>query len=321
VANKTCSISFQTSSCHSRLFECNWWTYSRNQGKNLEQEYQKQLTYLRYDGSFSAFGKSDPAGSTWLTAFVTRAFIVAQRYIAIDENVINRSLKFLIDQQNDNGSFAEEGQVYDKSLQGGSGQNQYALTAFVLLAAENAGIELKKFNSGNETTFSVLQKGTECIINGTSEGQLKDPYANSLISYLLTLIKHPKSELYFNMTEDAATIDLKSNLKHWESLRSRKPEVHENTKLPIVYRQWEPRIQPASVETTSYALLSYLLRDKLSDSFAIARWLMKQRNPEGGFISTQDTVVGIKALANSIAKELRSGDERRCRVFERVSRA
>lgn len=31
----------------------------------METGYQKELTYKRDDGSFSAFGKSDAAGSTW----------------------------------------------------------------------------------------------------------------------------------------------------------------------------------------------------------------------------------------------------------------
>lgn len=33
--------------------------------KFLETGYQQELTYRRDDGSFSAFGKSDPNGSTW----------------------------------------------------------------------------------------------------------------------------------------------------------------------------------------------------------------------------------------------------------------
>jgi CD109 antigen len=61
------------------------------------------------------------------------------------------------------------------------------------------------------------------------------------------------------------------------------------------------QVKPASVEMTGYALLIYLLREgpkgELKDSIAIGRWLLKQRNECGGFISTQDTVVGLTALA------------------------
>ena len=31
----------------------------------MEQGYQRQLSYKRVDGSFSAFGKNDDSGSTW----------------------------------------------------------------------------------------------------------------------------------------------------------------------------------------------------------------------------------------------------------------
>jgi CD109 antigen len=32
----------------------------------METGYQQELTYRHQDGSFSAFGNSDPSGSTWL---------------------------------------------------------------------------------------------------------------------------------------------------------------------------------------------------------------------------------------------------------------
>ena len=35
----------------------------------------------------------------------------------------------------------------------------------------------------------------------------------------------------------------------------------------------------------------------LGDSVPVVRWLLEQRNANGGFISTQDTVVGLAALA------------------------
>ena len=48
--------------------------------------YQRQLTYRRSDGSFSAFGQSDPEGSLWLTAFVLKSFAQADGLIYIGRN-------------------------------------------------------------------------------------------------------------------------------------------------------------------------------------------------------------------------------------------
>ena len=47
--------------------------------------YQRELTYRRSDGSFSAFGDNDAQGSLWLTAFVLKTFAQADGLIYIDQ--------------------------------------------------------------------------------------------------------------------------------------------------------------------------------------------------------------------------------------------
>lgn len=49
------------------------------------------------------------------------------------------------------------------------------------------------------------------------------------------------------------------------------------------------------IEITAYALIS-LLEDKDIDHIAIFRWLIEQRNENGGFENTHATVVGLQAL-------------------------
>lgn len=155
----------------------------------LERGYQQQLTYLRSDGSFSAFGKSDRVGSTWLTAFVTRSFIRAQKWITIDKNVIDRSLAFLRRQQNDNGSFSEEGFVYDKSLQGGT-QGELALTAFTLLTFHEA--EVAGMTNDNK---SVLADGLKFVVKAMEKPEAKkSPHVANLVGYLLHVVNHPKKD-------------------------------------------------------------------------------------------------------------------------------
>ena len=98
----------------------------------MESGYQRELTYKHTDGSFSAFGNSDPSGSTWLTAFVARWFIQASKHISVEESVIDNSLEWLTNVQASNGSFPEVGKVSHTDMQGGSGQG-IALTAFTIL--------------------------------------------------------------------------------------------------------------------------------------------------------------------------------------------
>lgn len=65
----------------------------------MEIGYQRELTYKHPDGSFSAFGKSDDSGSTWLTAFVVRSFLQAKGHIMVEDNVVNEALDWLKDKQ------------------------------------------------------------------------------------------------------------------------------------------------------------------------------------------------------------------------------
>lgn len=52
-----------------------------------------------------------------------------------------------------------------------------------------------------------------------------------------------------------------------------------------------------SIEVTSYGLLAMLESKRFTDGFPYFKWLLNQRNSKGGFISTQDTVLGLQALA------------------------
>lgn len=112
-----------------------------------EKGYQRQLTYRHADGSFSAFGKSDKMGSTWLTAFVAKSFQQAASFIEVDEKIVNEALKWLSKQQNNDGSFSEVGTVSHKAMQGGSNKG-VALTAYVLTAfLENEVFNVYSFDA------------------------------------------------------------------------------------------------------------------------------------------------------------------------------
>lgn len=78
--------------------------------------YQRQLNYIHRDGSYSAFGKSDPSGSLWLTAFVVKSFAAARHYISIDDAQLLVSIKWLLTQQLENGCFPIVGTVLHKDL-------------------------------------------------------------------------------------------------------------------------------------------------------------------------------------------------------------
>lgn len=149
-----------------------------------EKGYQRELTYRHNDGSFSAFGKLDKSGSTWLTAFVAKSFRQADAFIDVDESIIDDALKWLSKKQNSDGSFAEVGTVSHKAMQGGSGKG-IALTAYVLTAfLESRDIE---------TTYEpTINKAIDYIIRSLESQQ--DIYAMAVAAYALQLAKHPNKD-------------------------------------------------------------------------------------------------------------------------------
>lgn len=54
-----------------------------------------------------------------------------------------------------------------------------------------------------------------------------------------------------------------------------------------------PRARPIDIETAGFALLYYSLEKNYQGGINVLRWLISQRNPNGGFQSTQ---VSIKTI-------------------------
>ncbi|EJD75505.1 A-macroglobulin complement component family protein [Loa loa] len=141
--------------------------------KYMESGYQRELTYRRDDHSFSAFGQSDKHGSTWLTAFVVRSFKQAQQFIFVDEHILQKSIAFLnAQQQQENGAFAERGEVHHKAMQGGASEGGVPLTAYVYTALLENGVR-------DEKAQHYLEQHLEEIKN--------DPYALAIVTYVFHL--------------------------------------------------------------------------------------------------------------------------------------
>ncbi|XP_071630308.1 thioester-containing protein 1 allele S3-like isoform X2 [Temnothorax longispinosus] len=247
--------------------------------KYLDIGYQQELTYRHNDGSFSAFGMSDPSGSTWLTAFVAKSFKQAADYIAVEDRIINEALQWLSNNQAANGSFPEVGKVSHRDMQGGAAKG-LALTAYTLIAFLENEESLGKYRN-------TINKAVDYIVRNM-EG-LNDTYALSLCAYALHLAKHPYETSAFNFLESKAIT--KQDLKWWSKPI---PKDNKNPHYSL------PR--SVDVEMTSYALLLYLRRNLVADAIPVMKWLVKQRNTEGGFASTQDTVIGLQALAKLAEK-------------------
>jgi len=237
-----------------------------------EQGYQRELQYRRHDGSFSAFGNSDTSGSTWLTGFVLKSFLLARPYITIDLSILLQSLNYIATKQNADGSFREDGVVIHTDMQGGSSSG-VSLTAYIAIVLTQSLSTFPQYESERNAALSFL----------ASHYNSSDVYSLGITSYALFIGNHPSFQSVFAQFYNLA-IETTTEI-HWEKPQ----EVNPNS-----WWYYQPR--SLDVEISAYGLLTLFSRN-IGKSLKIIRWLVKQQNSIGGFQSTQDTVMALEALA------------------------
>ncbi|PNJ28667.1 CPAMD8 isoform 4 [Pongo abelii] len=219
--------------------------------------YQRQLTYKRQDGSYSAFGERDASGSMWLTAFVLKSFAQARSFIFVDPRELAATKSWIIQQQQADGSFPAVGRVLNKDIQeerGSIDKARHFLESAVPLAT--------------------------------------DPYSCALTTYVLTLLRSPAAPEALRKLRSLAI--MRDGFTHWSLTNSW--DVDKGTFLSFSDRVSQSVVS-AEVEMTAYALLTYTLLGDVAAALPVVKWLSQQRNALGGFSSTQDTCVALQALA------------------------
>lgn len=249
--------------------------------KHIESGYQRELTYKRPDGSFSAFGNSDKSGSTWLTAFVLKSFTQAKPYSNIDSNVLETATQWLMSRQMSDGSFDEPGEVHHKAMQGGAGgKGSPSLSAFVMIAV------LQDKNIARRNYSSQLTKAEQYLVRQLRSSQ--SPYEVAIITYALHLADSPAADSAYQALQNMARRN--PDQTHWTTDEGKEEKLGDKQSFHF----YLPKSN--DVEATSYALLTYVLRADIEPAVPILRWLVNQQNEKGGYSSTQDTVIGLQAL-------------------------
>uniref|UniRef100_A0A667GR44 Pregnancy zone protein n=1 Tax=Lynx canadensis TaxID=61383 RepID=A0A667GR44_LYNCA len=256
----------------------------------LVSGYQRQLNYKHKDGSYSTFGDYDSRsqGNTWLTAFVLKSFAQARSYIFVENSHITDALTWLSQKQKENGCFQRSGSLLNNAIKGGV-DDEVTLSAYITIALLEMPLPV---------THPVVRNALFCLESAwrsisESEAQGNLVYTKALLAYAFALAGNQakRSELLESLDKDAVKED---ESIHWQ----RPGKVQE---VPSLY--YQPRAPSVEVEMTAYLLLAYLTArptpssEDLSVASRIVKWITKQQNPNGGFSSTQDTVVALQALS------------------------
>uniref|UniRef100_A0A8C5TNV2 Alpha-2-macroglobulin n=1 Tax=Malurus cyaneus samueli TaxID=2593467 RepID=A0A8C5TNV2_9PASS len=249
----------------------------------LVSGYQRQLNYKHQDGSYSTFGpRFGQPGNTWLTAFVVKSFAQARHHIFIEEKHIHDALNWLSYKQKENGCFQSSGTLLNNAMKGGV-DNEVTLTAYITIALLEIPLPV---------TLSVVRNALFCLETAANQ-QENHVYTKALLAYAFALAgnREKRKALLDSLGKEAIR---KDGSVHWQ-----RPGKEPEANLPY-YRHRAPS---AEVEMTAYVLLAHLTsqpgpaQDELSFAALIAKWISSQQNPNGGFSSTQDTVVALQALS------------------------
>lgn len=201
---------------------------------------------------------------------MVKSFAQARKYAPeIDNRVIQKAVKFLIEQQKPNGAFAENGRVIHSDMQGGVSSEQ-TITAYVAIALIESQLIDEITTESIKSALTYLEREAPKIKD-------QDAYALGIVTYALTLGNSDDAKKYYELFQSKSIRSSDGNI-NW-SKNPNNPEAS------------------SDVELTSYGLLLTLLRNDLSTSLSIVKYLVGKSSSLGSYSNTQDTVLALQALS------------------------
>jgi CD109 antigen len=190
----------------------------------------------------------------------------------VDPGVIQNALAWVVSKQQRDGSFKEDGEISHKVQ-----SDPVTLTSMVVLGF------LDNKRNLTSTVRNSMNKAIDYI--ALNWETLEDPYYLSVVTYALHRALHPSKDPSFAAFDKFSTET--KDKKWWPML------------LPEDWKR-NPRSERPNtlmIETAGYALLTLAARGSISDAVPVVNWLFSQQNSHGGYVSTSDTYVALKALA------------------------
>ncbi|KAM8924770.1 alpha-2-macroglobulin-like protein 1 [Pelodytes ibericus] len=252
--------------------------FIRNQGIGyMKNGYQRELNYKRMDGSFSTFGDRDDEGNTWLCAFVMKIFYASSDFIFVDQKHIHDLAQWLKDNQLPNGCFASKGKLFKTSMKGGV-NDEVSLTAYVTSALLEIQWPIED---------EMVQNALQFLRSAVSE--VDDENTLAKLAYIFTLAGDVKTRASTLKQMHKKAVNTGGQI-FWPLKRVLEPK----SSSPSKPHSFE-------VETASYMILAHLstknpAKTDITTSGGILSWVVTQQNLNGGFASTQDTVVALQAF-------------------------
>merc|ERR1719336_2282464 len=132
----------------------------------------------------------------------------------------------------------------------------------------------------------VIERAYQCVMKNVTKNQNLNIYLQSMVTYASILYE----EKMRNNSDS-------SEQKTADGLLTTLMGASNSSMAGKLFWTTGQQNKARDVEMTAYNVLSLTLKDKLSEALKAIRWLATNRNSRGGFVSTQDTMVALEAIA------------------------
>ncbi|XP_036891496.1 complement C4-A [Sturnira hondurensis] len=264
----------------------------------IQKGYLRIQQFRKTDGSYGAWLDRD--SSTWLTAFVLKVLSLAQKEVGDSPEKLQETATWLLSQQQADGSFRDPCPVIHRGMQGGlvGSDETVALTAFVVIALHHGLAVFQDTNAELKQRVETSISNANSFLGTKASAGLLGAHAAAITAYALTLTKASEGLRDVAHNNLMAMAQETGDHMYWGSVITSQSNVVSPTPAPRNPADPVPQAPALWIETTAYGLLHLLLREgkaELADQ--AASWLTHQGSFQGGFRSTQDTVMALDALS------------------------
>ncbi|XP_077311743.1 ovostatin-like isoform X2 [Lithobates pipiens] len=244
--------------------------------------YVRQVRYINYDGSFSAFGpgRSEPSG--WLTVLALKTLWDIRPYTFVDENIFKQGIIFLERLQNLNtGGFKPVGTLINSGLKGGADDDVGFTCAVVIFMAQTT-----------YASFSALLRPALSYLDAASrKDQSVYNYAMLYSAFRVSGNVERANAMHAKLKTLAIN---EGDTLHWQ--RNQRPEQQASY-------LFSPRVPSAELELTAIVLKgmaygessSTVSAEDLNEMAKISNFLVRQQNIHGSYSTTSDTMAVLDA--------------------------
>jgi hypothetical protein len=236
----------------------------------LNVGYQKLLTFERPGGGFDWWGSGPPL--VWLSAYGLQEFNDMAKVYPIDRGVIDRTQRWLLSQQNADGTWDKFGSTHGRAIEH-MGNPKLLLTSYVAWAMLDSGLRVAQL----EKSIAYIRRN------------LQDARDNA---YVLALAANALAAWD---PRDDSTLEV---LKALEALKKDKQEW-KSVYFPVPGGQslCYARGDSITVEATALAALAMIKTGRFTNTANQAlTYLFRCKDASGTWGSTQATILALKAL-------------------------